>query len=83
MRAGQQLVKRLPRLLQLLDYRDTRLRAEVAMHAGIIGDAHDDIELRLTQGRAALISFDTGKSATSFAAAREMRPKSSKGSSFT
>ena len=53
----QQLVERLPRLLQLLDYHDTRLRAELAMHAGIIGDAHDDIELRLTQGESSFNQF--------------------------
>jgi len=33
------------------------------MHAGIIGDADDDVELRLTQGESSFISFDTGKGA--------------------
>jgi hypothetical protein len=54
---GQQLVERLPRLLQLLDYHDTKLRAELAMHAGIIGDADDDVELRLTQGESSFNQF--------------------------
>jgi hypothetical protein len=58
-RAGQQLVEHLSRLLQLLDYHDTRLRAELAMHAGIIGDADDDVELRLTQGESITESIRT------------------------
>lgn len=43
---------------------EARLRSELAMHAGVIDDAADDVGLRLTQGqRDALISFDfnTGK----------------------